>query len=114
MGYSAVKQFMFLTSQHLEHGVRGADHARLVFHHERLEDREPLNSFETIESLSHLVIEEGLGLFNIPKEQMKNVCLDQNLSPALPHLQQFVPAHIELLEPLLQGSLGEGSLLRLQ
>lgn len=64
--------------------------------------------------LSHLVVEEGLGLFDISQKQMENVSLDQNLSPALPHLQQFVPADIELLEPLLQGGLRERSLLGLQ
>lgn len=64
--------------------------------------------------LSHLVVEEGLGLFDISQEKMENVSLDQNLSPALPHFQQFVPANIELLEPLLQGGLRERSLLGLQ
>lgn len=62
----------------------------------------------------HLVVEERLGLFDVSQEQMENVSLDQNFSPALPHLQQFVPADIEFLEPLLQGGLRERSLLGLQ
>ncbi|TNN65918.1 hypothetical protein EYF80_023918 [Liparis tanakae] len=63
---------------------------------------------------SHLVVEEGFGLFDISQEKVEDVSLDQNLPPALPHLQEFVPADIELLEPLLQGGLREGGLLGLQ
>lgn len=63
---------------------------------------------------SHLVVEEGLGLLDVSQEQVEDVSLDQNLPPALPHLQQLVPAHIQLLQPLLQGGLRERSLLGLQ
>lgn len=45
---------------------------------------------------------------------MEDVSLDQDLSPTLPHLQQLVPADVELLEPLLQGGLRQRRLLGLQ
>lgn len=54
---------------------------------------------------SYLVVQEGFGLFDISQEEVEDVSLDQNFSPALPHLQEFVPADVELLQPLLQGGL---------
>ncbi len=62
----------------------------------------------------HLVIEESLGLLDVPQEEMEDVSLHQHLPPALPHLQQFVPAHVQLVQPLLQSSMRQRCFLRLQ
>ncbi|KAG7263892.1 LOW QUALITY PROTEIN: hypothetical protein CRUP_027493, partial [Coryphaenoides rupestris] len=55
-----------------------------------------------------------LGLLDVAEEEVEDMGLHQHLPAALPHLQQLAPAHVQLLQPLLQGGMGQRGLLRLQ
>lgn len=62
----------------------------------------------------YLVVQTNFGLLGITQEEEEDVCLHQDLPAVLPALQQLVPAHLQLLQPLLEGQVGQLSFLQCQ